>query len=240
MHQSARMLRAVVVSIGLMFTGVVVGEAQDASPEAGPPEGCTVVAEGLINPRYVALGDDGTLYITEAGNGGDETLAPEGEAEATPADVEEAPQLEATPAEADTAQEDEGPPVSNRGNSGQVTAVSPDGEQSVVADGLPSYGEGVSPTGIVVGDGELLVSTGGSAAAIGIDPLENENSILRIDIETGEVTQVVELGSFEVENNPDGTDTNPNLYGMDLGADGLLYVADAGGNTVYSVDPETG
>ena len=54
------------------------------------------------------------------------------------------------------------------------------------------------------------------------------------------MTQVAELGSFEVENNPDGTDVNPNLYGMDIGAEGWLYVADAGGNTVYRVDPATG
>ncbi|MDQ4099073.1 MAG: ScyD/ScyE family protein [Chloroflexota bacterium] len=236
MLHSVRMLRAALISLGLISTGVVVGEAQEASPEAGPPEGCTVVAEGLINPRYVALGDDGTLYITEAGNGGDEDLTPPGE-EATP---EDAPQLEATPAEADAGGTPEGPQVGTRGDTGQITAVSPDGEQSVVADGLPSYSEGVGPAGIVVGDGELLVATGGSAVVTGIDPLENENSILRIDIETGEVTQVAELGSYEVENNPDGDEVHPNLYGMDIGADGLLYVADAGGNTVYSVDPATG
>ena len=61
-----------------------------------------------------------------------------------------------------------------------------------------------------------------------------------VDLATGEAAQVAELGSFELENNPDGTDVNPNLYGMDLGADGLLYVNDAGGNTLYSVDPATG
>jgi sugar lactone lactonase YvrE len=43
-----------------------------------------------------------------------------------------------------------------------------------------------------------------------------------------------------VANNPDGTDVNPNLYGVEFGADGMLYVADAGGNTIYQVNPATG
>ncbi len=84
------------------------------------------------------------------------------------------------------------------------------------------------------------MANGGAAVEAGIDPLENENSVVSIDVATGEVALVAELGSFEEANNPDGTDINPNLYGMDLGADGLLYVADAGGNTVYQVDPTTG
>jgi hypothetical protein len=74
----------------------------------------------------------------------------------------------------------------------------------------------------------------------GIEPLPNENSVVRIDPESGEVTPVAELGSYEADNNPDGTDVNSNIYGMALGDDGQLYVADAGGNTIYSVDPATG
>jgi hypothetical protein len=54
------------------------------------------------------------------------------------------------------------------------------------------------------------------------------------------VTQVADLGAYEIANNPDGTDVNPNLYGMDVGSDGQLYVADAGGNTVYKVAPVSG
>ncbi len=58
--------------------------AQESTPiaEGGPalPPGCTVVASGLFNPRYVAVDADGTLYISEAGNAGDEQiLQPVGE-----------------------------------------------------------------------------------------------------------------------------------------------------------------
>lgn len=236
MHRFTRCLIAVLFGLaGLVgLTGVA---AQEATPEA-LPTGCSVVADGLINPRYIAIANDGTLYVTEAGNGGDEVLS-------TPeAEDEEAPQLEATPEDGDAAAaagaEEEGPQLGTRGNTGRVTAVSPDGDQSVVADGLPSYQEGVGPAGIVLGAGVIWISVGGAAVSIGIEPLENENSILQIDVATGEVTQIAELGSYEEANNPDGTDVNPNLYGMDIGAEGALYVNDAGGNTVYRVDPTTG
>ncbi len=221
----------------------VASAAQDATPGAGQtqlPEGCEVVADNLINPRYLAIADDGTLYVTEAGVGGDEELSPPQEE-----DVEEvvgSPAAEAleeaTPTEGE-GEGDEGPPLT-RGYTGQVTAVTPDGAQSVVAEGLPSYGFGVGPAGIALGPGVIWVANGGAAVELGIDPLENENSVVSIDVATGEVALVAELGSFEEANNPDGTDINPNLYGMDLGADGLLYVADAGGNTVYQVNPTTG
>ncbi len=232
-----------------LLLGLAVGgtgaAAQEASPVAGGgelPEGCEVVAEGLLNPRQLAIAEDGTLYVTEAGIGGDEEVAGVEEAEAD-GEGEVPPQI-GTPAaevsEAATPGAEGGAPPPTRGESGRVTAVSPDGEQSVVAEGLPSYSEGVGPTGIVLVDGELFVANGGASVVLRVEPLENENTIVRIDPETGEVTPVVELGSYEEENNPDGTDVNPNLYGMDLGGDGQLYVADAGSNVVYRVDPTTG
>ena len=241
MVRFGRLLSALAASFMVLSLGVVAVAAQEGSPPAGGPpmpEGCEVIATDLINPRFLAFGADGTIYITEAGNGGDEVIAPPGE--------EEPPQVDATPAVLDegaeeeegAAEGEEGPPPT-RGFTGQVSAVSPDGAQSVVADGLPSY-DGVGPAGIVVVDGQIWISTGGAAVELGIEPLENENSILVIDPATGEATQIAELGSYEEANNPDGTDVNPNLYGLDIGADGQLYVADAGGNTVYRVDPATG
>ena len=214
-----------------LTSGSTVAAAQEASPAAGPPgppAGCEIVADGLMSPRQLAIATDGTLYVTEAGTGGDEVLdigAPGEEEDAAVA----SPAADAEP---------EGPPVT-RGTTGQVTSVNQAGEQLVVASGLPSYSFGVGPVGIALGDGVIYVAIGGIYAP-DLEPLPNENAVVAIDMASGEVTTVAELGSFEVENNPDGTDVNPNLYGMDLGADGALYVADAGGNTVYRVDPATG
>jgi sugar lactone lactonase YvrE len=221
--------------------------AQDASPvaEEGPaegglpplPEGATVVASGLYNPRYIALADDGTLYVTEQGTGGEEVLdvAAPGEAEASPEATMATPVVAATPPPAE-----EEPPVS-RGFTGQVTQVAPDGTQSVAISGLASYSIGVGPVGIAIQDGVVYFSVGGAAVEAGIEPLEGENGLHRYDPATGETTQVAEFNTYESENNPDGTDVNPNLYAVSAGdTDGRLTVNDAGSNTIFSVDAESG
>ncbi len=239
MRRSVRLCSVLAICASVV-TSTSVTAAQDGTPGAGQanlPEGCEVVADELVNPRYVAVATDGTLYVTEAGIGGDEELSPPQE------EVEEvvgSPAAEALEAATPTEGEGDEGPALTRGYTGQVTAVTPDGAQSVIAEGLPSYSFGVGPAGIALGEGVVWVANGGAAVEVGIDPLENENSVVSIDVATGEVALLSELGSFEEANNPDGTDVNPNLYGMDLGADGLLYVADAGGNTVYQVDPTTG
>ncbi len=210
--------------------------AQDATPTDGPslfPASCAVVAEGLNDPRFLALGPDGTLYVTEAGNGGTELMG--SVSPATPA--------AGTPVVGEGEGGEEPPPT--RGTSGQVTAISPDGTQSVLVDGLPSYG-GVGPVGIIAGEDTLTITLGGGAPAVAemlgeaVDPLPFENSVVSIDLATGDATTIAYLGQYEVDNNPDGTDVNPNLYQLAQGPDGLLYVADAGGNTIYTVDPATG
>ena len=87
---------AVTAGVALSAPVLKVAMAQDAATpvaeDAGMglpplPEGATVVAEGLFNPRFIAFGDDGTLYITENGVGGDEILPGPGgtnEGEASP------------------------------------------------------------------------------------------------------------------------------------------------------------
>jgi hypothetical protein len=222
---------AIALLCALATGGASVG-AQEATPVGtpAPPPGCEVIADGLMNPRQLDVASDGTIYVTEAGIGGDEVVTGIEE-------VEEEREVVASPVA--TPVEEPAPPAT-RGDTGQVTAIAPDGTQSVVASGLPSYSDGVGPAGVVAADGQLWVAIGGSYGILGIEPLENEGFVVSIDVATGDVTPLADLGAYEVQNNPDGTDVNPNLYGMDLGADGQLYVADAGGNTVYRVDPATG
>jgi hypothetical protein len=238
------MSRRDLTKTGVAVTGAAIAAstigsrvfAQDASPVAeGPglpplPEGAIVVAEGLFNPRNLAWGDDGTLYITENGFGGDEVLAvsgPGGE-EATP--VGEA---EATPVE-------EGPP-STRGYTGQISAVAPDGTQSVVASGLASYSDGTGPVGIAALDGDIIFTIGGMAVGFGLpSQLPEENTLNRLVLATGDIELIADLGALEIENNLDGTDVNPNLYDVVALSDGTLVVNDAGANVTYSGDAATG
>jgi sugar lactone lactonase YvrE len=189
-----------------------------------------VIATGLLNPRQLDVASDGTIYVTEAGIGGDEEIT----------GIEEVEEEEALLPSPVPSPVGEPPPPATRGTTGQVTAIAPDGTQSVVASGLPSYSDGVGPAGVVAVDGTIYVAIGGSYGILGLEPLENEGFVVSIDTATGAVTPLADVGAFEIDNNPDGTDVNPNLYGMDIGADGQLYVADAGGNTVFRVDPATG
>lgn len=111
----------------------------------------------------------------------------------------------------------------------QVSQVAPDGSQSVLTTE-------VGGVGIAVHDGEVYVANGGSSVSMGLTPIAAENTINAVNMETGEVRLIAELGPYETEFNPDGTDINPNLYGLDITPEGVIYVADAGGNAIYQVD----
>jgi hypothetical protein len=223
----ARLSRRQVAKLGaaaaaaIATTNSLTALAQDATPEGeagGPglpplPDGAIVVAEGLWNPTNLTFGDDGTLYIAESGVSGGG--APDSEP--------------ATPMADGTL-----PPAPPALVAGQVTMVSVDGTVTVLATDLGSV------AGIDEREGLLYISAGGGSVAAGFQPNPVENIVSTIDIATGEVTPLVEIGSFEVENNPDGTDVNPNLYGLTTTSDGTLYVVDAGGNAIYQVDTATG
>ncbi len=182
---------------------------------AGAASAGTTIASGLSGPRALAVGSDGTLYVTEAGSGGSEKL----------------------PAEPGS----EGPP-GTRGTTGQVSKIAPDGTKTVLASNLPSYNSdgAVGPAGIVATDGALFFVTGGGALAANLTPLANEATLLRLDLATGAVTKVADLGAYEKAHNPDGFGLNSDPYGVTPGPDGTLYVADAGANAVYRVNPANG
>lgn len=226
-----RLAIALGLTLGLLGSGSAAA-LQDATPGASPvsgpslPEGCTVIASDLVNPRYVAVGDDGTIYISEAGTGGDELVEP-------PVDPA------ATPIEGGGEGGGEEMPPGTRGNTGQVTAVAPDGTQSVLVDGLPSYSMGVEtigPAGITVADGQILLAVGGAGPATAFtEALPNENSVVSVDPASGEVTLLADIGAAERANNPDGFFVDSNLYGIDVAEDGTIHVNDAGGNATYRV-----
>lgn len=176
------------------------GAAQEATPSV--PAGATVIADNLVNPRFLAIASDGTIYVTEVGTGGDGLL--------------------------------------NRGYSGRISLIAPGGSAEELVSGLVSYAEWVGPTGIALLDDTLFFAVGGRAIDREQEPLPQENTLNRVDLGSGEVTLVAELGVYEVENNPDGSDVSTNLYAMAARPDGTLVVPDAGANVLYGVDPESG
>ncbi len=195
--------------------------AQDASPEAAPnesggmpplPEGATVVGQGLWNPGDIVVSPEGTVFVAE---GGVSAGGGEGSGMATPG-------ADGSPVAAP-------PPLV----APQISAITPEGVQAVITN--EAGGVGIGLFGL-----ELFVSNGGGSVASGFAPLASENTVRAVEIQSGAVRTVADLGSYEVENNPDGTDVNPNLYGLGITVDGTIYVADAGGNAIYQVDAESG
>jgi hypothetical protein len=169
------------------------------------------LATGLNNPRHISFGPDGTLYIAEAGIGGDM---------AAPSPIGGSDVL--------------------IGQTAQVTAVSPDGEQSVFIGNLTSsfadfaY-EGV--TAVLVDETSAWVVTGiGPKAADLPEGYSPMMSVLQYSLEGGmEMMGAVDLAAWEAENNPDGTDdlaSNP--QDIAVGPDGTVYIVDASGNSLLS------
>ena len=211
---------------GLLGTSLAPASAQDASPAAEStapalPPGCAIAASGLANPRFVTV-ENGIAYVTLAGSAGDEAIfAAAGEG--TPEPTE---------------------PVTMYGASGSVAAILEDGSVTEVATGLPSFTFGteiVGAAGIDIENSIAYVATGGAGPATGTLPaLAGRAAVWSIDLQSGEATIVADLETYEMENNPDPYHIDSNPYGLVIGQDGMIYVADAGGNDIIKVDPATG
>jgi DNA-binding beta-propeller fold protein YncE len=95
--------------------GLIAGSIDDVFGQSVPS--VSTYASGLTNPRGLAFGPDGNLYVAEAGTGGSQT----------PADIDPSCPLMVNVFSPFTA-----------GYSGRVTRVRADGTKETVADNLPS------------------------------------------------------------------------------------------------------
>lgn len=173
-----------------------------------------VIASGLDNPRHLQFGADGTLYVAEAGRGGDLACAdgPEGGTVCF-------------------------------GLTGAITAITGDEQVRVVTD-LPSSadpatgGQAIGPSDVAETDGGLLLTVG-----LGADPAQRDalppeladlGRLLLADPDVGSVGRLADIAGFEATANPDGAlpDSNPNAV---LAGDGVAVVVDAGGNSLLAV-----
>jgi hypothetical protein len=189
----------------------------------------------LLNPRGITIASDGTIYVTEAGLGGTEPDYPDSPvgSPAASASAAASPGASGSPA-----------PVGMHGDTGQVTMITPDGQQAVLVDGLTSYsflGETIGPAGVVAGEnGIVYISIGGAGPGTAqFLPAGTAGQVVTVDA-NGTVTSLANIAQYEREHNPDPNAVDSNIGGMAMGTDGLLYVADSGGNDLYSVDPTSG
>lgn len=200
-----------------VLIGVAAAMLVMAAPVAAqdmPPLPGELVLADLSAPRGVAFDADGNLLVAVAGAGGDTVI--------------EAPSLE-------------DPSVAmqiNAGLSGEIIAVAPDGSSSVWAGFFPSYAMPTETVGlyraIPHGDSLWVVVSSAHAGAFW------GSTIAELDAATKMTKRVINLTSFEVANNPDGNEIDSNVTDIAFGADGTLYITDAGANTLYSWTADAG
>ncbi|MEX2599457.1 MAG: ScyD/ScyE family protein [Dehalococcoidia bacterium] len=192
-------------------------EPAEGSPEEGSYE---VFADGLDNPRGLAFGPEGALYVAEAGRGGGDSCmdGPEGGAVCL-------------------------------GMTGAITRVWR-GEQLQVITGLPSIaaqGDEETPAGSSAGGPHDIAFQGrGNAVVViglGADPAIRETlgddgyhlgHIIQIPA-SSRWQSVADIAGYESEANPDEGIVDSNPYSV-LAEPGGLVATDAGGNSLLRVD----
>ncbi len=177
-----------------------------------------VIMSGLDNPRGLAWGPDGGLYVAEAGRGGDGTAIVSGDGATV-----------------------------QYGASGAVSRYL-NGTQERVISGLPSLAPQAGPTpgGGATGLHDLgfrgtelfgVIGLGADPASRALLAGDSASFAHLVKLTLGGAPQnIADIGTFEANNNPDQgfPDTNP--YGLLITATGFA-VADAGANALFDITP---
>lgn len=196
-----------VLLFGFVTVLLLVGVMPAFAQDMPPLPGELVIGD-LGAPRGVAVDADGNVIVAVAGTGGELTMTlpgPEGEAEM---------QL---------------------GMTGRIISIAPDGTATDWIAGFPSYASPSETLGlyraIPQGDSLWVIFSGTGAATTGAFWMD---SVVELDAETLAVKRIINLNAFEVENDPDGNGYDSNVTDIAWGADGTLYITNAGQNALLS------
>ena len=172
------------------------------------------VITGLNGPMGLLFAPDGRLYVVDYGVGGDTVVEM-------------------------NSPEPQGPKVMAKvGLSSRVLRLEPDGTVQLVAT-FPSmvFARETSWASRLAWFGGLLVTSGGWS-----NPDQAPMPLMAVLARVGPEgpVKLADFWAFEKAHNPDGHGVESHPYGLTVGADGYIYVADAAANTLLRVNPSTG
>ena len=177
----------------------------------------TVMAQGLDNPRGLAFGPDGLIYVVEAGRGGTSALC---------------------------LPNPTGPLPRCYGATGAVTRITAPGVHQRVLTGLPSVAvpngsEATGPQDIDFGFGRAFITVGYGGDPALLAPFRAANidlgRLLQVSLQ-GVITPLVDVAAYEAANNPEPRAVDSNAFALEI-LSNRAVMTDAGGNTLLQVDP---
>jgi sugar lactone lactonase YvrE len=199
-----------VVAAAAVLAGVVA--AVSARPASLQQPAVAVVARGLDNPRGLAFGPGGALYVAEAGRAG-------------PCMGTGMDKLCFGFTSGIT-----------RVSGGRQTRFA----RGFLSVGEEGGGFSVGVDDVDVDARGRIYAIGASApipnpeAVFGRRGARQLGRLFRVSPTGGTKNSIADVGRFELERNPDRADVNPNPYGVTV-AGGRIAVVDAGGNTLLRV-----
>jgi hypothetical protein len=195
-----------------LVTQVAAARIPATSAAEKPTPAVTTFATGLDNPRGLAFGPNGDLYVAEGGLGGTQTT--------TSADCRQVP--------APTG------PYSG-GFTARISRINRDGVSTTVVDGLPSSQAAAASSSVVSGVSDvafihhtLYALEAGAGCSHGLKG--TDNLLLRVN-RNGSTTQVADLSKFLKAHpiaHPDAADFEP---------DGTWYAMVSVGRDLYATEP---